>query len=144
MTDINRSALMPYSASFMYQIVNNVEAYPDFLPWCGDVKVHHQDRTSMEASILMKKGKLNHWFKTRNLMRPDQSIEMTLLDGPFKKLHGYWHFTPIAESGSKIELALNFEMGKSLALIFIGPIFTQIANSMVDSFCRRAEALNEP
>lgn len=98
----------------------------------------------MEASILMKKGKLNHWFKTRNLMRPDQSIEMTLLDGPFKKLHGYWHFTPLAESGSKIELALNFEMGKSLALIFIGPIFTQIANSMVDSFCRRAEALNEP
>ena len=127
----------------MYQIVNNVEAYPDFLPWCGGVKIHHQDRTSMEASILMKKGKLNHWFKTRNLMYPDQSIEMTLLDGPFKKLHGYWHFTPIDETGSKIELALNFEMGKSLAVILIAPIFTQIANSMVDSFCRRAQALNE-
>jgi len=95
----------------------------------------------MVASILMKKGKLNHWFKTENKMHPDRSIEMTLLDGPFKKLHGYWQFTPIDESSSKIELALNFEIGRGLAMIVIGPIFTQIANSMVASFCSRAEDL---
>ena len=95
----------------------------------------------MVASILMKKGKLNHWFKTENRMRPDHSIEMTRLDGPFKELHGYWQFTPIDESGSKIGLALNFEIGKGLVMIVIGPIFTQIANSMVASFCSRAEDL---
>ena len=91
----------------------------------------------------MKKSKLNHWFKTRNRMLPGQSIEMTLVEGPFKTLHGHWRFIPLESAGCKIELELNFEMAKGLTSTIIAPAFTQIANTMVDSFCSRAQELHD-
>ena len=143
MPEILRSALMPFAAEYMYQIVNDVAAYPQFLPWCGGVKIHQADNSIMEASVLMKKGKLDHWFKTRNKLQPGRLIEMTLIEGPFKQLQGCWRFTPIAGDASKIELALSFDMDKSLTAMLIKPAFTRIANTMVESFCNRAQALNE-
>jgi len=122
----------------MYDIVNDVESYPEFLPWCGDVKISQLDNSSMEASILMRGAGLNHWFKTRNSMVPGQSIEMELVEGPFSKLEGLWSFTPIDSDGSKIELMLQFEMKQGLASTLIAPAFSRIANTMVDSFCERA------
>jgi len=136
--EIRRSALMPYPAQFMYDIVNDVDSYPEFLPWCGGVKIHQLDNSSMEASILMHGAGLNHWFKTRNSMVPGQSIEMELVEGPFSKLEGRWSFTPIDSEGCKIELRLLFEMKQSLASTLIAPAFSRIANTMVDSFCDRA------
>lgn len=138
MPEIRRSALMPYPVQFMYDIVNDVESYPEFLPWCGDVKISQLDNSSMEASILMRGAGLNHWFKTRNSMVPGQSIEMELVEGPFSKLEGLWSFTPIDSDGSKIELMLQFEMKQGLASTLIAPAFSRIANTMVDSFCERA------
>lgn len=143
MAEIKRSALMPYPADFMYQVVNNVDEYPEFLPWCGGVKIHRVDDRSMEASILMKGVGMNHWLKTRNLMVPGRSIEMELLEGPFRQLHGFWNFTPIDTDGCKIELALRFEMKHGLASALIGPAFSRIANTMVESFCDRARAQYE-
>jgi ribosome-associated toxin RatA of RatAB toxin-antitoxin module len=136
--EIRRSALMPYPVQFMYEIVNDVDSYPEFLPWCGGVKVHQLDNTSMEASILMRGAGLNHWFKTRNTMLPGQSIEMELVEGPFSKLEGLWSFTPIDSDGCKIELMLQFEMKQGLASTLIAPAFSRIANTLVDSFCDRA------
>jgi ribosome-associated toxin RatA of RatAB toxin-antitoxin module len=136
--EIRRSALMPYPVQFMYDIVNDVDSYPEFLPWCGGVKIHQLDNSSMEASILMRGAGLNHWFKTRNSMVPGKSIEMELVEGPFSKLDGLWSFTPIDSEGCKIELRLLFEMKQGLASTLIAPAFSRIANSMVDSFCDRA------
>jgi ribosome-associated toxin RatA of RatAB toxin-antitoxin module len=143
MPEIKRSALMPYPAGVMYDIVNDVERYPEYLPWCGGVKLHESQETSMEASILMRAAGLNHWFKTRNRMVPGKSIEISLVEGPFSQLEGSWRFTPIDTDGCKIELLLQFEIHNSLAAVVIKPAFSRIANTMVESFCTRASQLYE-
>ena len=129
---------MPYPATVMYDIVNDVSRYPEFLPWCGDVKILHADIDSMEAAILMQAAGLNHWFTTRNRMQPGKSIEISLVDGPFSRLDGYWRFTPIDTDGCKIELMLHYEIKHNLAAAIIAPAFSRIANTMVESFCNRA------
>lgn len=138
MPTIHRSALMPYSASTMYNIVNDVEAYPRFLPWCGGARINHRDQTSMQASVLIKKGLLNHWFTTQNRLTENQRIEMKLVDGPFQQLYGTWHFQGLEDNASKIELDLTFEFSSGVATSVLTPLFSQIANTMVDSFCQRA------
>ena len=143
MSKIIRSALMPYPPGVMYDIVNDVDSYPEFLPWCGDVRVDQVSETSMEAAILMKAAGLNHWFKTRNRMVPGESIDIALLEGPFKRLDGSWRFSPLDTNGCKIELMLNFEIKHNLASAIIAPAFTRIANTMVESFCNRATEQNE-
>jgi ribosome-associated toxin RatA of RatAB toxin-antitoxin module len=135
---------MPYPARVMYDIVNDVECYPEFLPWCGGVRLHQANETSMEASILMKAIGLNHWFKTRNSMVPGESIDISLLEGPFSRLEGYWHFIPIDTDGCKIELMLQYQVKHNLAAAIIAPAFSRIANTMVESFCKRAQELQEP
>jgi ribosome-associated toxin RatA of RatAB toxin-antitoxin module len=142
MAEIKRSALMPYPARVMYDIVNDVERYPEFLPWCGGVELFHVDEQSMEAAILMRAAGLNHWFRTRNRMVPGESIEISLVDGPFSRLEGYWRFTPIDSDGCKIDLMLQFEVKHSLAAAIIAPAFSRIANTMVESFCNRARDLH--
>jgi len=143
MPEIKRSALMPYPAQIMYDIVNDVQSYPDFLPWCGGVKIHQADEHSMEAAILMQAVGLNHWFKTRNAMVPGESIEIALLKGPFSQLEGSWNFTSLNSDGCKIELMLKYEIKHNLAAAIIAPAFSRIANTMVESFCNRARDLYE-
>lgn len=143
MTEIERSALMPYPARVMYDIVNDVEHYPEFLPWCGATRIEHQDEHSMVAAILMRAAGLNHWFKTGNSMVPGERIDISLLEGPFSKLDGSWRFTPINSDGCKIELVLNFEIKHNLARAIIAPAFSRIANTLVESFCNRARDLHE-
>ena len=133
---------MPFSANTLYDIVNDVTKYPEFLPWCGDSKILSQSNTAMEASILMKKGKVNHWFSTSNVMLPGRKIEMTLVDGPFKHLDGIWEFIELDAEASKIILDLNFDFSQGFVSTLVAPVFTQIANSLVDSFCARAYKVN--
>lgn len=141
MTKLYRSALLPYSAEVMYDIVNRVERYQEFLPWCGESSVLSETEDSMKAKILMQKGKLNHSFTTLNTLQKNKRISLTLVDGPFKELSGDWVFTDLGETGSKIELKLEFSFSNSLVGMLVKPIFTQIANSLVDSFCERAHQL---
>ena len=129
---------MPYPARVMYDIVNDVGHYPDFLPWCGGVKIEQVDEHFMQAAILMQAAGLNHWFKTRNILVPGESIDISLVDGPFSKLDGSWRFTPINDAGCKIELMLTFEIKHGFAAAIITPAFSRIANTMVESFCNRA------
>jgi len=126
----------------MYDIVNTVEAYPEFLPWCGDARVEQQGDSAMEAAIQIRGAGLNQWFRTRNSMVPGESIEMQLVDGPFRRLRGHWKFQPLENSGCRIELLLDFEFKAGLAAKLIAPVFTRIANTMVDSFCQRAHELH--
>lgn len=134
---------MPYPARFMYDIVNDVERYPDFLPWCGATRVEQQDEQSMVAAILMQAAGLNHWFKTRNRMVPGASIDISLVEGPFSSLEGSWRFTPLNGDGCKIELVLNFEIKHNLVSAVVAPAFSRIANTLVESFCNRARDLHE-
>ena len=142
MSEISRSALLPYPARFMYDIVNQVEDYPEFLPWCGGARLHQADDTSLEASIKISVAGVEQWFKTRISMVPGKSIEIELVDGPFKRLQGHWTFTPLDEAGCKIELVLAFEFKRGIAATVIAPAFTRIANTLVDSFCQRAQELH--
>ena len=141
MTTINRHALMSYSAADMYAIVNDVAAYPQYLPWCGGVRIHEQSEVLLEASIQMKKAGLNHWFRTRNRMKPGREIVLNLVEGPFKQLQGTWLFTPLDDQACRISLSLQFEVASGLVGMVLAPAFSQIANTMVDSFCQRARAV---
>lgn len=138
MPSIQRSALMPFSTDILYDIVNNVVAYPDFLPWCGDAKVISENDSVMEAAILIKKGLLNHWFSTRNELIENKCIKMTLLEGPFKNLQGVWLFHTLDATSAKISLDLSFEFSNTPTSLMLTPVFSQIANTMVDCFCARA------
>lgn len=122
----------------MYALVDDIEAYASFLPWCSKSTVLRRDEHSVDASLEIKYSKLHKSFTTRNLNSPYDAIEMTLLDGPFKHLHGKWLFTPLGQEGTKVELLLEFEFASKLLDITVGPVFSHIADSLVDAFTKRA------
>ena len=139
MPHIKRSALVHYSPAEMYHLVNNVADYASFLPWCRSSVVKSESDTEMLASVEIAKGVLNKTFTTKNQLLKDHRIELRLVDGPFKKLSGYWQFDPLkTENACKVNLELEFEFDSGMMSLAAKPIFTQIANSLVDSFCKRA------
>ena len=139
MSHINRSALVHYSPAEMYQLVNDVVEYPKFLPWCRSSQVKSETATEMVASVEIAKGVLNKTFTTRNKLRKDVRIDLELVDGPFKRLSGHWQFDALKTADAcKVNLDLEFEFDSAMMSIAAKPIFTQIANSLVDAFCKRA------
>lgn len=139
MSHIHRSALVHYSPAEMYQLVNNVADYASFLPWCRTAVVKKESETEMTASIEIAKGVLNKTFTTHNQLNKNRRIDLQLVDGPFKKLSGYWQFDKLkTENACKVSLDLDFEFDSALMSIAAKPVFTQIANSLVDSFCKQA------
>ena len=139
MPHIKRSALVHYSPAEMYQLVNNVADYASFLPWCRSSVVKSESDIEMLASVEIAKGVLNKTFTTNNRLLKDHRIELQLVDGPFKKLSGYWQFDSLkTENACKVNLELEFEFDSGLVSLAATPIFTQIANALVDSFCKRA------
>lgn len=139
MPNVNRSALVPYSADQMYTLVNDVEQYAAFLPGCEDAKILHQDEHSMEASLLISKAGVKQWFTTSNQLKQGKHILMNLKDGPFKKLFGGWVFTELDTHACKIELNLEFEFSNRVVELAFGKIFSGIANNMVKAFTDRAK-----
>lgn len=144
MTSINRAAIVPYGANEMYRLVADIPSYPQFLPWCGGARILERDEDSVIAAIDIVYGKVNKRFTTRNLLQPDKMMEMHLLDGPFKYLHGYWRFTSLGSEGCRVALDLDFEVANKVFGLVLTPAFTKIANEMVDRFSRRAVELYGP
>jgi ribosome-associated toxin RatA of RatAB toxin-antitoxin module len=138
---IKRSALVHYSAQQMYDLVADIERYGEFLPWCGGARILARDGEKLEASIVIAASGLNRAFTTANRMQSGRRIEMNLKEGPFRKLHGDWHFTPLSETACKIELDLAFEFEHSIVGRILGPVFIPIANGLVDAFHLRAKQL---
>ena len=138
---IERSALVPFSAARMYDLVADVAAYPQFLPWCRRATVHHVDERSMEATLEIAKGPLRKSFTTRNELHPCHAIEIRLLRGPFRRLEGRWSFEDLGDSGARVTLQMDFEMAGALLARTLGPVFGEIANTLVDAFCRRARVV---
>lgn len=141
MGSIRRSAVVPYSDREMYALVADIPSYPTFLPWCGGARVLRQEQDLVEAAITIAYHGVHKTFTTRNLMQPGRMMEIRLLEGPFRHLHGYWRFTALDERASKIELDLEFEVANRLVAAVLNPVFSTIANQMVDAFHKRAIAL---
>lgn len=135
---VNRSALVPYSAHQMYELVNDVEAYPEFVPWCRSVTVLCREGLRLKAKIALSKGTLGQEFTTMNRMVPGRRIDVTFVDGPFKRLNGTWRFVQLGEAGCKVSLHMDFEFAKGLMGMAFGRVFSEFANTFVDAFCRRA------
>ncbi|KAF0862837.1 type II toxin-antitoxin system RatA family toxin [Pseudomonas sp. LD120] len=141
-THIQRSALLPYPAQFLYDLVNDVARYPEFLPWCASADVLESSEERMRASLAVAKGGMSQRFVTCNALVPGQSIEMNLEEGPFNQLHGVWVFKPLGEKACKISLDLSFDYAGPLVRATLGPLFNQAANTLVDAFCQRAKQLH--
>ncbi len=138
MTTINRSALLPYTAQQMFDLVNDIERYPDFLPWCRSAEVTSSEPDRICASIEIAHGSLHKSFTTCNRLQSGKMIEMRLERGPFKHLEGFWRFEELGECACKVNLDLEFEFSNRLIGMALGPIFTQITSSLVDAFSKRA------
>ena len=142
MRKIHKNALVPYPASEMYKLVNDVARYPEFLPWCRGSQVLDSSATEMRARLDLARGSFHKSFTTHNYLISDQAITMTLEDGPFKHLEGRWKFTDLGPEGSKVELDMEFQFDSMLLDLVAGPVFEEICNSLVDAFIRRAAALH--
>lgn len=138
MTTIKRSALVPYTQRQMFELVNDIEDYPRFLPWCHASTILKKETDDIEASLDIKWSGIHKSITTRNHLRPYHRIEITLVHGPFKHLQGVWHFIPLGEKGCKVSVDLEFEFTGHLIDKMFQPIFSHIANSLVDAFCKRA------
>ena len=141
MAVVHKSVFLGYSAAQMFALVDKVEDYPAFLPWCGgvDIKERHGDR--LVAAITIDYHGVRQSFTTENTNVPPTAMQMKLVEGPFRQLDGHGHFKPLREEACKIEFTLHYEFSSKLLDKLIGPVFGMIANSFVESFCKRAEAV---
>jgi ribosome-associated toxin RatA of RatAB toxin-antitoxin module len=135
---VDRSALVPYTPGEMFELVSDIESYPRFLPWCRGARILTRDIDEVRARIEFAVGNVTKSFTTRNRHQPNKMIEMHLVDGPFSQLDGFWRFDPLGEEGSKIALFIEYSFSSRVLGLVVGPIFGQIANSMVDAFQQRA------
>ena len=139
MTTVHKSALVKFSAFQMFELVNDIESYPYFLPWCSGSKIIKREGDIVDAELQISKAGFNKSFATRNRSDGHGKLFMTLLNGPFSTLDGVWDFMPLREDASKISLDLEFEMQGKLASLAFGAVFNQICNTMVSSFKERAK-----
>ncbi|MEA5097914.1 MAG: type II toxin-antitoxin system RatA family toxin, partial [Burkholderiaceae bacterium] len=140
MTSVKRSVLLEYSAEQMYALVERVEDYPQFLPWCSDVDVQRDAGTSeVLAKLSLNFHGFRQSFTTRNQNVQPESITMALVSGPFRKLNGRWTFKHLRADACRVELDLEYDLSGHLLEQMIDQVFGAIANSYVDSFCQRAK-----
>ena len=143
MVTVERQAIVPYSAERMYALVEDIESYPLFLPWCSRTEVVSRGPGRAVATIHVDFRGVQQAFTTENRMQPGERIEIALVRGPFKDLAGEWRFRALSAAGCRVELVLAYEFASPLLGRVVGPIFDHIANTFVDAFVRRADALDE-
>lgn len=139
MAVVHKTVLLGYSAEQMFALVDRVEDYPQFLPWCGGVDVKERNDHRLVATLKINFHGVRQSFTTENTNDPPHAMTMQLLEGPFKHLHGTWKFKPLREDACRIDFDLQYEFSNKLIEGVIGPVFNMIATSFVDSFSKRAE-----
>ena len=127
----------------MYDLVREVESYPDFLPWCSGANIIEQFNDGVIASIDISKAQLKKTFTTRNSFVLNKEIKMQLVDGPFSKLQGAWRFEAIGQLGCRVSLYLEFDFSSTLVSLTVGPVFDVIANKLLDAFVAQANIVYE-
>jgi len=140
MPTIQRTALVEHSVSRMFELVNDIAAYPRRFGWCEDAQILEADQDRVLARLELGIGGFSTWFTTENKLSPPHHIEMELRDGPFKRLHGRWEFHGLDESACKVSLSLDFEPQRSLMLPVLSLGLRGLADRMVDDFVRVANA----
>jgi ribosome-associated toxin RatA of RatAB toxin-antitoxin module len=140
---ITRSAIVPHSAQAMYALVEDIESYPRFLPWCAGAQVHERQPGETRATLTARLSGLSQSFTTRNANRPGEAIDMRLERGPFRVFSGAWRFRPLSAESCEIEFTLEYEMASRALAGLLEPLFDRIANTMVDAFTRRAEEVHD-
>ncbi|QMU61266.1 MAG: ubiquinone-binding protein [Gammaproteobacteria bacterium] len=141
MTHVQRSALLPYSAAQIFKLVNDVDSYPEFVPWCVQCTVHSDSGNEKQATMSFAKRGINASVTTCNELEIDKKITMRLLKGPFKHLVGTWVFYELDKHSCKVELDMQYSFSNRLYALTFGPIFNQVANKLVSAFTERAQQL---
>ena len=146
MKHVKKSVLLWYSPKEMYDLVTSVNDYPRFLPWCERAEVLETHEGGMTARLTLQYAGMRHTFTTRNEHVPDQSVIVTLVDGPFSTLDGTWLFHRLGsgESACKIEFDLRYAFSNVALEALVSPVFDRVANTFVDSFVKRAEQVHGP
>ncbi|HAC33938.1 MAG TPA: ubiquinone-binding protein [Gammaproteobacteria bacterium] len=141
MRKMQRTALLPFTAGQLYDLVNDVDAYPEFLPWCRSARVDSRSKTEMVATLDLALKALHKSFTTRNLLVPGREIHIQLVSGPFRRLRGHWLFDPLetdSMSGCRVTMQLEFALAGRILEMTAGPILEKVADSLVDLFSQRA------
>ena len=141
MPTIHKSSQVPYRAELMYNLVNDIEQYPQFLPWCSEATILERGDQQLTASLTLQTGKIKQSFATRNIMVPGKQIDVSLVRGPFKHLSGCWQFIDVGDEQCRIEYEMNFEFKNRLLKMALSGVFNKIAGSLVDAFTQRAHQL---
>jgi ribosome-associated toxin RatA of RatAB toxin-antitoxin module len=138
---VEKSALVPYSALQMFELVSQIEKYPEFLPWCSSAELKAQEPDRIVATLSIAFKGIRQSFTTENRHTGQNAIDMALVDGPFRQLTGRWEFVVLRENACKVSLRLEYEFSSRLLEQVVGPVFGNISNSMVDGFIARADQL---
>lgn len=141
MTEVVKTLLVPYTPEEMFRLVDDVEAYSKFLPWCGGSQVHQRTEDLTEATLQISYMQVKQQFTTLNEKRPPGEMIIRLKSGPFRSMEGYWRFKPLGDAACKIEFALRYEFTNKVFEKVLGPVFGFIANNLVDAFIQRAETV---
>lgn len=144
MAQISRNALVMYSCQAIFDLVNDIERYPEFLPNCSGAKLIERTDSYMVGSVEIKKGPLCKSFTTKNTLEAPNRMGLELVDGPFKSLKGQWSFSELDENACKVELTLEYEFSSRLIETAFGGLFKEVANNMVLAFTQRAKAVYGP
>jgi len=136
-----RSALVARSPELVFQLVEDIERYPEFVPGCTEARVLERSEKEMVARLAVRRGPLYTQFTTRNRLDRSRSVRMDLVEGPFQLLEGNWTFTPVASNGCRIELAMRFQFSNRLKSALFEPLFEETAASLVRAFVSRAQSM---
>ena len=140
MREVKRSALVNQPPARLYALINDIESYPQFLPWCSHARVAARTPGEIVATLGVRQGALQGEFTTRNTLEPERSVRMQLVSGPFRALEGLWLLTPV-DAGCRVDLTMRFAFKNSLTGLLFEPKFAETVGSLVDAFVARARAL---
>jgi ribosome-associated toxin RatA of RatAB toxin-antitoxin module len=140
MREIQRSALVAHTAQQMFELINDIESYPQFVPWCSAARIVSRSAEDIVATLAIQRGALQTEFTTRNRLEPHHRVGLELVNGPFREFTGQWLLTPIGSQGCKVELMLRFAFRNPLKAMVLEPLFQSAANTLVDAFVARARS----
>ncbi|HKD54729.1 MAG TPA: type II toxin-antitoxin system RatA family toxin [Steroidobacteraceae bacterium] len=140
MREVKRSALVNKPPAEVFALINDIDSYPQFLPWCTHARVLSRTAQEIVATIGVRQGGLNGEFTTRNTLDPDRSIRMDLVSGPFRTLEGEWRLSPVDEHGCRVDLTMRFAFNNRLTGVLFEPLFAHTISSLVDAFVARARS----
>jgi len=141
MREVKHSALVAQPPSRLFALINDIESYPQFLPWCTRAKVQSRSEREIVATVGVKRGPLHAEFTTRNDLEPDRRIRMHLVSGPFRMLEGEWLLTPVGDGGCRAELIMRFAFRNPFMTLLLEQKFAETAALLVDAFVARARSL---